>query len=155
MTECEVGLVGVQARILQLVRVELGVQADAPPFLAQVQQVAADAGDALDRLAQLGAAVAALAAENVAGKAFAVQPDERRRRRIRVRARRERPVAETQRQVFAAVDQSVEREHPRRRGVPVDESQRHRHLCADRRGRRHVRHGHPGFKSDSARAEPR
>ena len=59
--EREVGLVGVEAGVLQGVRVELGVEADAPALLAQVEQEPAGRGDPLDRLAQLRAAVAALA----------------------------------------------------------------------------------------------
>ena len=58
--ERQVRLVGVEAGVLQRVRVELGVEADAPALLAQVEQEAAGVGDPLDRLAQLGPAVAPL-----------------------------------------------------------------------------------------------
>ena len=78
VAEREVGLVGVQARVLQRVGVELGVEADAAALLSQVQQEPAGVGDALDGLAQLRAAVAPLAAEDVAGEALAVRPDQRR-----------------------------------------------------------------------------
>ena len=79
VAEREVRLVGVEAGVLQRVGVELGVQADAAPLLPQVQQEAAGVGDPLDGLAQLRPAVAALAAEHVAGEALAVRPDQRRR----------------------------------------------------------------------------
>ena len=114
------------------VGVELGVQADAPPLLPQVQQVAAGLGDPLDRLAQLRAAVASLAAEHVAGQALAVQPDQGLDG-AGGRAAEPRPVAEAEREVLAAVDQPVEGEHARGRGEPVGEPQRHRHLRPDRR----------------------
>jgi hypothetical protein len=56
VTQREVRLIGVEARVLQRVSVELGVQADATPLLPQVQQVTAGIGDAFDGFAQLGAA---------------------------------------------------------------------------------------------------
>ena len=62
--------------VLQGVRVQLGVQADPPALLPEVEQEAAGRGDALDGLAQLRSAVAALGAEDVAGQALAVDADE-------------------------------------------------------------------------------
>src|SRR5439155_4768718 len=105
----------------------LGVQADAAALLAQVQQETAGQRDPLDRLAQLRAAVAPLAAEHVAGHALAVRADQRRGAAGRV--------AQAQRDVFTAVDQSVEGDHPRGRGEAVGEAQRYRHLRPDGCGR--------------------
>ena len=124
VAEREVRLVGVQPGVLQRVGVELGVQADAAPLLPQVEQEAAGLGDPLDGLAQLRAAVAALAAEHVAGQALAVRPDERRRP---ASAGRDGggPVAEPEGEVLPAVDQPVEGEHPGGRRVAVGEPQRH------------------------------
>ena len=78
MAEREVGLVGVEALVLQQVGVELAVQADASPFLPQVQQISAGFRNPLDGFAELRAAVAPLAAEDVAGEALAVRPDQGR-----------------------------------------------------------------------------
>jgi hypothetical protein len=75
--EREIRLVRVQAPVLQRVGVQLLVQPDAPPFLAQVQHVPAACGDPLDCFAQLRPAVAALAAEHVTGEAFTVQAHQR------------------------------------------------------------------------------
>ena len=83
VAEREVRLIGVQPRVLQRVGVELGVQADATPLLAQIQQIATGVGDALDGFAQLRAAVAPLAAEDVPGEALAVRPDQRQPARVR------------------------------------------------------------------------
>jgi hypothetical protein len=62
VTQREVRLIGVEARVLERVSVELRVQADATPLLPQVQQVPAGIGDSLDCFAQLGAAVTSLTA---------------------------------------------------------------------------------------------
>ena len=80
MAQCDVGLVGVQAPVLQGVGVELGVKADATSLLPQIQQEATGVGDPLDGLPQLRAAVASLTAEYVSGEALAVRPDQRLRR---------------------------------------------------------------------------
>src|SRR6202012_5591750 len=75
VAEGEVGVVGVQATVLQRVGVELLVQSDAPSLLAQVQHVPAAYGDPLDCFTQLRPAVASLAAEYVTGDAFTGQAD--------------------------------------------------------------------------------
>src|SRR5581483_4408379 len=75
--EREIRVVGIQAAVLQRVRVELVIQSDAAAFLTQVQQIAAVLGDPLDRFAQLRPAIAALAAERVTGEAFAVYAHQR------------------------------------------------------------------------------
>ena len=140
MAEREVRLVRVEARVLQQVRVELAVQTDAAALLAQVQQIPAGFGNPLDRLAELRAAVATLAAEDVAGEAFAVRPDQRHRRRCSTRLERLRVPAEAQRQMFEAVDESVEGQHPGGRGVPVGEPERDHHLPTDACGGQRWRH---------------
>lgn len=78
MAQGPVGFVRVQAGVLQGVGVELGVQADAAAFLAKVEEEAAGGRDLFHGFAELGAAVAALAAEDIAGEALAVQPDQGR-----------------------------------------------------------------------------
>ena len=142
VAEREVRLVGVQARVLQRVGVELGVQADAAALLPQVEQEAAGVGDALDGFAQLRPAVAALAAEHVAGEALAVRPDQRR---PAASAGRDGggTIAQPEGEVLLAVDQPVEGEHARGRGVPVGEPQGHGHLGADRRSGQRRRHRSP------------
>ncbi len=74
-----VRLVGVEALVLEGVRVELVVEADAPALLAEVEEHAAAVGYALDRLAQLRTAVAASRTEHVPGQALGVQPHQRNR----------------------------------------------------------------------------
>ena len=124
VSQRDVRLVGVQPRVLQRVGVELGVEPDAAPLLPQVQQVAAGLGDALDGLAQLRPAVAALAAEHVAGEAFAVRPDsgaDPGSLAVTAAARSPRPKARCSRPSTSP----SKREHAGGRGVPVGEPQRH------------------------------
>src|SRR4029453_7398361 len=77
VTEREVCLVGVQPHVLERVSVELGVETYAASLLSQVQQEAPGLGDSLDGFPQLRPAVAALAAEHVAGKTLAMGADKR------------------------------------------------------------------------------
>src|SRR3546814_4283673 len=78
---CSSDLVGTQ--VLQAVRLELVYQPDVAAFLGQIEQhAAAGCGDRPDRSAQLVAAVAAQAAEQVAGQAGRLQPDQNRLGRI-------------------------------------------------------------------------
>jgi len=77
VTEREIRVVRIQATILQRVGVELVIQSDAAPLLAQIQHVPAVFSDPLDRFAQLRPAVASLAAEHVTGEAFTVQTHQR------------------------------------------------------------------------------
>ena len=68
-----VGLDRVEPLVLQLVGANLVGQADAAPFLVQVQQHAAPfGGDPLHRRVELRAAVAARRVEHVAGQALRV-----------------------------------------------------------------------------------
>ena len=80
--EVEVGVDGVAAAVLQLVGLQLGDQADPPALVAA--EVDDDAATLLDdpreRLVELGAAVAAVAAEHVAGQALGVHAGEHRLR---------------------------------------------------------------------------
>ncbi len=78
--EVEVGVDGVAAAVLQLVGLQLGDQADPPALVAaQVDDDAAALGDdPLERLVELRPAVAAVAAEHVAGQALGVHPGEHR-----------------------------------------------------------------------------
>ena len=70
-SEGEVGLEGVHAVVLQLVGAQLVHQPDAPPFLAHVQYHPAPLGFYLGHSrGQLLAAIAAQAAEGVAGQTF-------------------------------------------------------------------------------------
>ncbi len=65
-----VGIHGIEAIVLQLIRAQLVGEADATPFLRQIQQhAAALVVQALHRGLQLLAAIAAQAAEQVAGEA--------------------------------------------------------------------------------------
>ena len=145
VAEGEVGLVGVQAGVLQRVGVELGVEADAPALLAQVEQEAAGVGDPLGRLAQLRAAVAPLGAEHVAGEALAVRPHQRRGAAGGGALERPPPVAEAEQQVLLAVGQSGEGEDVGRGRVAVGEPQRHGHLRPDGGlGRHRARRGVEG-----------
>ena len=66
------------AALLEFVRAQLGQQADAAALVAaQVDHdAAALLGDALHGGLELGAAVAALRAEDVAGEALGVDPDQ-------------------------------------------------------------------------------
>ena len=75
--EREIGLVGVEAGVLKRVGVQLVVETDAASLLAEVEQVATSHGDPLDCLPELWATVAALAAGDVPGEAFAVRADQR------------------------------------------------------------------------------
>nr|WP_244524310.1 hypothetical protein [Geodermatophilus dictyosporus] len=151
--EGQVGLVGVEAGVLEGVGVELGVQADAAALLAQVQQDAAGVGDELGRLAQLRPAVAPLAAEHVAGQALAVRAHQRRLAAGRATVDRAAPVAQPEGQVLPAVGQAGEGEHLGGRAVPVGEAQRDGHPGADGRRRRGGGHrfraegeGHAGLQ---------
>jgi hypothetical protein len=137
-SERQVRLVRVQPSLLQRVRVQLGVQADAAALLAQIEQEPPGVGDAFHRLAQLRPAVAALAAEHVAGQAFAMRPHQRRPAAGRRLHQRPPPVAEAERDVFPAVDQPVERQHTGSGRIPVGEAQRHGDLAPDRRRREHL-----------------
>jgi hypothetical protein len=134
VTQSAVGLVGVQAGVLEPVGVELVVEADAPAFLAQVEQVSPGVGQAFHGLAQLGAAVTALAAEDVSGQAFAVQPHQWRP------IQSGRRVAEPQREVLTTVDEPVEGEHRRVGREAVDQTERHGHARPDGRLGRQASH---------------
>ena len=69
-----VGVDGVEAAVLQHVGAQLVRQADAAPFLIEIQQhAAAERADARDGRAQLLAAIAAQAAEQIAREARRVQ----------------------------------------------------------------------------------
>ena len=71
----QVGLDRVQAAVLQVVGLDLVDQADAAPFLAQVDEHPAPLlGDALHGQVALEAAVAAQAVQGVAGQALGVHP---------------------------------------------------------------------------------
>ena len=136
-----VGLERVQSVVLQGVGVDLVVEPDPPSLLPQVHEVAAGLVDPSDGLGQLRAAVAAPAAEDVAGEALAVEPHERRRP-VGI----EHPVAEGEHQVLPPVVEAVEREDLRvdRRSPAEAERQRHR-----RRTRRAGRHGTGGGRRAS------
>ena len=127
MAEGDVRLVGVEAGVLQRIRVELGVEADAATLLAQVEQEAAVGRDALHGLAQLRTAVAALRPEDVTGQAFAVRAHERGLAAVGRALQGAPPVAEPEQQVLAPIDETVEGDHVRRRRVAVRESHRHAH----------------------------
>ena len=74
-TQLLVGLDGVGAAVLQAIGAQLVHQADAAALLRQVEQQSGPRlGDGVDRAAQLIAAVAPQAAQEVAGKAFGMQP---------------------------------------------------------------------------------
>src|SRR4029078_11930710 len=109
--EGPVGLVGVEAGVLEHAGVALGVDPDPAALLAKINQVAALLRDALHRLAELGPAVAPGAAEHVAGQALAVQPHRGWVRAVLQPAGGgSRP--ETEREVLPAVEQAVEGERP-------------------------------------------
>ena len=75
--ELEVGLDGVEPVLLQLVRLQLVQEADAPALLRHVEEDAALlGGDARERQLELLAAVAAERVEDVAGQALGVDADE-------------------------------------------------------------------------------
>src|SRR5439155_1953967 len=75
--ELEVGLDGVASLVLERVGTDLVGEADAAPLLVEVDDdAAAGHRDLLERLAELVAAVAALGAEDVAGQALGMQPDQ-------------------------------------------------------------------------------
>ena len=112
-----VGGVGVEALVLEGVRVELVVEADAAALLAEVEQDAAAVCDPLHRLAQLRAAVAPGRAEDVAGQALGVQPDER----VVPGA----GVAQHDGHVFLAVGEAVEGDQFGVHGLAVAEAQRY------------------------------
>lgn len=71
-----VGFDGVEALLLEFVGVDLGGEADAAAFLAEVEEDAALAGDELHGGVELATAVAAAGAEDIAGEAFGVDADE-------------------------------------------------------------------------------
>ncbi len=147
-----VGFVGVQAGVLQGVGVELGVQADAPPLLTEVQQETPDGGNFLDCLAQLGSAVAALAAEHVAREALAVQPDQRRRAFRTLVQERLLPFSECEQQMLFAVSKPMERHDLGGGREAIRKAQRDGDLAADG-GRLFVRPrdslGHDGHLGSS------
>ena len=77
--EPEIGVDRVEALILQRIGPELVDQADAAPFLPQIEEDApARGGDRGQRGVQLRPAIAFERAQSVAGQAFAVDPDQRR-----------------------------------------------------------------------------
>src|SRR4051795_12505639 len=117
--ETHVGLERVQAPLLQGVGIELRVETDAATFLPQVEQEAADGADPLEGLPELRTAVAPLAAEHVAGQALAVRPHQGRRSAGGGAAYGPLPVAERERHVLLAVDETLEAEHPRGGGEAV------------------------------------
>ena len=85
VAEGEVGVDGVQPLVLEGVGPELLDQADAAPFLRQVDQGADPlAADHLERQVELVAAVAAERLEQVAGEARRVHPHQRRGDRVEV-----------------------------------------------------------------------
>ena len=74
----EVGVQRIQPAILQRVGAQLVRQADAAALLGQIQHCPGTlGGDAADGAAKLGAAIAAQAAEQVAGEALGMHPDQR------------------------------------------------------------------------------
>ena len=78
--EVEVGVDGVATAVLQLVGLQLGDEADAASLVAaEVDHHSPALGDDRpQRLVELGTAVAALAAEDVAGQALAVDAGQHR-----------------------------------------------------------------------------
>ena len=77
VAEFEVGVDGIVALFLEFIGVDFSGETDAAAFLAHVEEDAfAGVGDSFHGLAQLAAAVATLRAEDIAGKAFAVDADE-------------------------------------------------------------------------------
>src|SRR5690606_8527796 len=119
------------------VRRELCVQADPPPFLAQVEQESTDRAEALDRLGELRSTVAALAAEDIAREAFAVRPHQRWRAAILTAANRGLPVAEPKGKVLTLVNEAIESEQAGRDGEAARGPHRHDYLgphrCAGQR----------------------
>src|SRR5690348_5412843 len=78
-SELQIGLNRVEALVLQRVSLDLVRQPDTTPFLMQVDDYASlGSQDPFDGFGQLLAAIAALGAENVAGKALRMQPHQRR-----------------------------------------------------------------------------
>ena len=101
-----VGVHRVQPAILQRIGAQLVDQADAPPFLAEIQHRAgALGGHAGDGALQLRPAIAAQAAEQVAGEAFGMHPHQRGGLRRRV--------ADQDRQMLDALVQRAEGDQPR------------------------------------------
>ena len=144
--EVEVRVDGVAAAVLQPVGGELVHQADAPALVAaQVDHdAAALVGDGAQRCVQLRPAVAAQRAEDVAGQALGVQPDQHvrsRRRGRRAPARRARRTS-----TRAAVADGQELAVPRRAAVPRP-SARPASRCAGGRS--------PGRRSTPAPARAR
>src|SRR3569833_890536 len=76
--EHTIGLERVDVLVLEKIRIQLVVEPDPAAFLTQIQQDAATGGQGVHRLVQLRPAVAARGAEQVSGKALAVQPDQGR-----------------------------------------------------------------------------
>jgi hypothetical protein len=137
----DVRRIRVEAVALQLVGVELGVEADAATLLAQVEQVPAGSVQPDDRLVQLWAAVAPFRAEDVTGEALAVEADQGRPGRV-VAQREPRGRPEPEGQVLAPVDETGEGERSCGGGVAAGQPQRDGDLGADRgagQGGRHVR----------------
>ena len=82
--EALVGFDGIEPLILKLVGADLVGQADAAPFLIEVEQDAAALGlDLSERRFELQAAVAPRGVEHVAGQAARVHPHQHVRRRRR------------------------------------------------------------------------
>jgi hypothetical protein len=125
VAQCQVRVVGIEASVLQGVGVELGIQTDAAALLPEVKQESACRRDLFDGLAQLRTAVAALAAEHVAGHAFAVQPDQRHVMCEELLF----PLAQGEQQVLLAVREAAERQHLGRGAESVRKAQRHGHLA--------------------------
>ena len=71
-----VGFHGIEALFLEFVGVDLGGESDSAAFLTQVEQDAAVLGDAFQGGVELAPTIAAARAEDVAGEALRVHPDE-------------------------------------------------------------------------------
>jgi len=150
VAQCPICGVGVQAAILQCVGVKLRIQADAPAFLAEVEQEASLGGNPLHGLPQLRATIAPLAPEYVPGKALAVQPHQRSGTALRRALQCSLPLAEGQQQVLLAVGEPAEAQHFGNGFEPVREAQRHddpaahggRRCCGLRRCSGFWRKGH-------------
>src|SRR5437870_1878435 len=79
ITKFNVGLHGIEALLLQLVRVDFGCQSDSASFLTHVNQHAvAFLCDLSERGVQLNSAIASARSKNVAGKTLTVHTHERR-----------------------------------------------------------------------------
>ena len=69
---------GIEARILQMVGIDLGLQADSATLLAQVEQHAALGGEAVQGRVKLLATVTAQGPKHVTGEALGMDPHQRR-----------------------------------------------------------------------------